>query len=453
MTMRLPEKRKVGLNLKVRLMVMVLAVAASKGASADKTWVGLGEPLEESKWKPAGVPGKDDLVIWEGSSNLSAMYVGRDWSVKCLQFQPSMTGNFQMFALGGITIGASGIDMSAATHDVTFHSIDPNAYILGDHQTWNVNKDRVLHMSGVLRGSGRLTKDGEGTLRLGGPGSLPNVLDNPMVIKAGVLDCTMGGNKTLLSTGKLTLQGGSLNIGFMKNAPVGDVIIAAAASKGDTITTLQGELQGRSYTATLTSGNAVVSAPLMGPGGLKMSGAGGTLTLTCDNGYRGDTVIEAGTLTLQGRGKAPQSASIQIASGATLDLAGADLLALREQQTLAAISTSGQARINAPSKTVSCHAKSKLAFRADGSNGTVGRIRVTGNVALNKSVVAVHVSGSRLRVGTYRLLECTGTLSGVADASPILAGNGLEKGLSATIQTTAGDGGYVEFVVTEARKQ
>jgi len=363
-----------------------------------------------------------------------------------------MTGNFQMFALAGIIIGPSGVDMSGAMHDVEFYSIDPNAYILGDHQTWKVNKGRVLQMSGVLRGSGSLTKEGEGILRLGGPGPLPNAIDGPMVIKAGEVDCTTGGNKSLLSNGKLTLQGGSLNIGFMKNAVVGDVTIAAAASQGDTITAVQGELRGKSYTATLTSGNAVVSAPLMGPGVLKMSGAGGTLTLTCENGYGGDTVIEAGTLALQGRGKASQSASIQIASGAALDLAGADSLAFQEHQTLAAISASGQARIHAPSKTVSVHAKSKLAFRAGGDHGTVGRILVTGNVDLNKNVVTMHVSGSRLRVGTYRLLECTGTLSGVADSSPILTGNGLEGGQSATIQTTAGDGGYVELVVTEARK-
>ncbi|MCU0792312.1 MAG: autotransporter-associated beta strand repeat-containing protein [Opitutaceae bacterium] len=70
-----------------------------------------------------------------------------------------------------------------------------------------------------------------------------------------------------------------------------------------------------------------VSAALTGSGGLRKTGPG-TLSLRSANTYSGDTLIEAGTLTLATGANLGASASVSIAAGATLDASATSGLAL-----------------------------------------------------------------------------------------------------------------------------
>ena len=60
------------------------------------------------------------------------------------------------------------------------------------------------------------------------------------------------------------------------------------------------------------------------------------------------------------------------------------------------------------------------------------------------------MSGSALATGTYRLMDCTGALSGAANSTLTIAGTPLAAGLAATVNTTPGSGGHVDLVVAQA---
>jgi hypothetical protein len=72
---------------------------------------------------------------------------------------------------------------------------------------------------------------------------------------------------------------------------------------------------------------------------------------------------------------------------------------------------------------------------AGGGSTTVGKISVTGDLNLNANVVTVNVTGAALAVGTNRLLDCTGTLTGSANPTPTITGIALSSGYTATIVT------------------
>jgi hypothetical protein len=143
---------------------------------------------------------------------------------------------------------------------------------------------------------------------------------------------------------------------------------------------------------------------------------------------------------------------ITIGAGATLDVsaAGITFTGSSPQQTLAGSSTSGTAIINAPSEVVTLNSSALPSFQAaGGGSSTVGKISVSGasaNLVLNNNKVTVNVTGSALTAGTYRLMDCTGILTGSANATPTITGIPL-GGATATVSTTTGSGGHVDLVV------
>jgi len=72
---------------------------------------------------------------------------------------------------------------------------------------------------------------------------------------------------------------------------------------------------------------------------------------------------------------------------------------------------------------------------------------VTGNLNLNGNALTIKVSGSALAAGTYRLMDCTGTLSGTASSTPTISGTALASGYTAAVTTTIGSAGHVDLVV------
>jgi autotransporter-associated beta strand protein len=115
------------------------------------------------------------------------------------------------------------------------------------------------------------------------------------------------------------MGGGTLDLGT-QTRPVGAVTITAAAASGDTIR--NGTLNGSSYAASNTTGNAIVSASLTVNAAVTLTKSGaGTLTLTGTNGYTGATNVNGGTLVVlgptSGAGPALANTLITVASGAT----------------------------------------------------------------------------------------------------------------------------------------
>jgi hypothetical protein len=141
---------------------------------------------------------------------------------------------------------------------------------------------------------------------------------------------------------------------------------------------------------------------------------------------------------------------VAISAGATFDvsaLGGYTFTGVSPVQTLAGASTSGAGNVAVGGNTVTLNSGAGALFQANGSGSTVGKVSVAGNVTLNNNTVTINVTGSPLGGGTNRLLDCTGTLTGSANITPVFTGLGLASGASASVVTTTGSNGHVDLVV------
>jgi len=218
-------------------------------------------------------------------------------------------------------------------------------------------------------------------------------------------------------------------------------INGTAIVNGGFLLTLDG-----SGTGGITFGSTSV---ISGSGGLTVDrSGGGVVTLGGANTYTGTTTINAGTLAMSAGSLA--STNIVLMSGATFDVSALSGFSVASGRWLGCGSTSGTAIVNATGKTLTLASGALLAFQADGTAATVCKMVVTNNLALNNNVVTVNVQGSTLTPGTYRLMECTGTLTGAAYGDAMMTGMPLSTGCFGFIQTTAGTAGYVDLVVRKA---
>ena len=189
-------------------------------------------------------------------------------------------------------------------------------------------------------------------------------------------------------------------------------------------------LVGATPTITVPTGAATtIGCMLAGTNGLVESGSG-TLVLSGVNTYTGSTSVSAGTLAL-GVGGSIGASPVTVFSRATLSNA-----------------TAAPGSIGA---TTTLNSGAMVSFTGlGGVSSAVGKISVTGNLLLNSNAVIVNVTGAALAAGSYRLMDCTGTLSGSVNPIPTLTGLRLSSGYSATISATGGGGGHFDLVVTAA---
>jgi autotransporter-associated beta strand protein len=149
-------------------------------------------------WSGGKAPGSADIALWDSnvtSANTTSLGTNLMW----LGIQITNAGGLVTINAGNtLGLGAGGIDMSAAT--VNFN-LNCNVW-LGAAQTWAVNTGRVLASTGVIFGSGPLTKSGAGTLTLSGA----NTYSGGTTINAGTLSFS---SASALGTGALTIASGA----------------------------------------------------------------------------------------------------------------------------------------------------------------------------------------------------------------------------------------------------
>ena len=135
----------------------------------------------------------------------------------------------------------------------------------------------AVTFTGVITGTGGLTKNGAGTLVLSGA----NNYTGGTTVSAGTVQLGLGGS--LASTGALTVNGGTFNLNGHTQT------VGTLSGTGGTVFLGSGAL-------TVTQGADVGYAGVItGTGSLTKTGAG-TLTLTGANDYGGGTTVSAGTL-------------------------------------------------------------------------------------------------------------------------------------------------------------
>ena len=253
-----------------------------------------------------------DLTFSYLSGNLSST-LGQDYNVDGLVFL-GMTSSASINGTNALTLGAGGIDMVAADHNVTL-----NAPVnLAANQRWTVgrnNPGNVLAVNASLAGAATLTKAGYGTLVLNGTNNFAGVLNvdtGSSVTNDGVLTITRSAAIASVAspilirntgTGRSTLQL-SNSVTIPQN-----ISVAGRTTNVAAIEALSG------------TGNTLA-------GGLTLAGGGSYYALQCDAGTlnlggtisAGSTATGARALTLQGNGNFLVTGSIQDGSASPLSL-------------------------------------------------------------------------------------------------------------------------------------
>jgi autotransporter-associated beta strand protein/T5SS/PEP-CTERM-associated repeat protein len=295
----------------------------------------------------------------------------------------------------GNAIGIGGLALGQGT---TFQlngsfTLANNITLAGD-PAFDVTSGNIATVSGViadapLSPAGVLEKTGAGTLVL----TASETYSGGTVIKAGTLQLGAGGQ--LLSTGALTVNaGGTFDLNNF-NQTVGDL-------SGDGAITLG--------SGTLTAGAAnstVFSGTISGTGGLVKQGTG-ALTLSGASSYTGPTMVNAGTLVVDG---SLANSTVTVNAGGVL----------------AGIGTVGPTTINsggtfapgAARTPATMTVRGNLAFQSGAvylvqvNPKTASRDNVTigGTAALAGTVNAVFASGD-YATRNYTILSAAGGLGG-----------------------------------------
>ena len=207
--------------------ILVVSLSMACVTQADQTWSGAADALWSTtgNWTTA-VPGPFDIAIFDATSTANlATTLGTDRSVAGIRIVDPPAA-VSVATTNILTIGASGIDLSAATQNFTLN----NAVVLGAAQIWTVGANRTLLASAtaVISGGFGITKPGLGTLTL----QATNTFTGGVNVGAGTLivknngGAGVGGTISLANNTNFRIERtGTVNT-FVGNA----VAVAAGAS-------------------------------------------------------------------------------------------------------------------------------------------------------------------------------------------------------------------------------
>jgi len=313
-----------------------------------------------------------------------------------------------------------------------------------------------LHVGGAITGTGNLTLQGGHRIDLGGANTFNG---NVYIQGAGTLFETFGAT-CVPSTATVDVGAGSTFGVYI------GVTIAALTDSGLV------EPYGASSTLTVgaNSGNGTFSGIITNNAALVLSltkTSGGTQTLNGPDYATGTTTINGGTLAIGASGSISNSATINVASGATFDVSAlGGTFALNPGQTLAGLG-SVNGSFNTLSNAVISPAGSGVPGTLTFNNnltllgGTVlsldltntttpgsginDLIVVSGNLNLNgTNIISLPALTQQALVpGTYQLINYSGALSGAATnfvVSPVLTR------LTLTVDTSTA--GQVNLIVS-----
>jgi autotransporter-associated beta strand protein len=153
---------------------------------------------DPAAWAGGVTPTAADIAVWNNTvqvNNTSLLGADTNWAGISI-LDPALP--IVIGAGNTLTLGASGLDMSLATNNLTLSC----PIVLGAGQTWNVANGLTLATGGAISGPTALTKSGAGTLVLG----VADTYSGGTVVNGGVLQVSVG---TAAGTGAITNNNGA----------------------------------------------------------------------------------------------------------------------------------------------------------------------------------------------------------------------------------------------------
>ena len=163
---------------------------------------------------------------------------------------------------------------------------------------------------------------------------------------------------------------------------------------------------------------------------------GGAITITSTSGSVSIGTISANAVVTGTDGNlsiTASSGSITLLS--TLDLSLVNTVTMNAPNVYLNAGISGVSGVDAIGGGVSDVVTIGGDVLCTGGGSTVGKVSVNGDVALNGIAITVDVTGSELELGTYTLIDCTGTLSN-SGGTPEVTITGLGAAADASINIT-----------------
>ncbi len=393
------------------LFLLGLGGVAAPSPAQTFTWTG----AQNANWSiannwaggvaPSG-SGTENLVFPSGGANPLTNNNLNNASFNSI----TIKGSGYTLSNKAITIGAGGIADSSAAGGNT---ISVGVTVAATRTIVVSNAAVTLTISGIITGSGGLTKDGAGTLAL----TAANTYTGTTTITAGAIsiaaDGALGTPPGAPTAGKIVLVGGTLRA---------TATFTLAANRGVALT-------GAGTISTDPATTLTYGGIMAGAGSVTKSGTG-TLLLSGLNTYTGATTISAGTLRIGATNSIGSASAVTVNAGATLDLGGfSDIIG----------SFAGAG-------TVTSSAAGPVTLNAGGNNATTGFSGIiqngSGTVALTKTGTGtLTLSGANTYSGTTTVTAGTLLVNGSQPTSAVSVNGGALGGsgtVGAITSTAAG---------------
>ncbi len=308
------------------------------------------------------------------------------------------SGGSTTFGANALTLNGAGVDSLGALRNVAGNNTWTGTVALATNSSIGAATGTDLTVSGIVSGTGTLTKVGDGVLTLSGT----NTYSGGTQINAGTV--SVAANSGLGATASsLALNGGTLrSTATFSLDPARAVSLGAA---GGTFETSSG--------TTLTYNGAIA-----GSGALNKTGTG-TLSLGGSSTYNGATNINAGTLALATTNALPTATAVTVASGATFNVNS-------QNTTIGSLAGAGNTTLGTGNiLTLGGAASTTYSGVMSGSGGLTqagtgvltmsGANTFTGNLTISSGTVALGAANVFSDSATLRLNGGTFSTAGYSD--------------------------------------
>ena len=314
-----------------------------------------------TSWSLGALPTASDVALWNSTvtaANNPALGADASWG----GIKVTNPGGAVTIGTGanGLTIGASGVDMSSATQDAV---LAPGWFVLNANQTWNVASGRTLRLSKAAATAASSDVDGSGNLTIGGSGTVDanqgttgtgagwSNFSGKVTVNSGATLRGVGSNAfawgTSTATDAITLNGGTWATGGTLVGAVGNWTwsnpVTLAASTTSYLDNMN--LAGTGRTLTL-------SGVISGSGNIELKNTsaindtGFRYLFSATNTYSGTTTLNGTSRTVELTGSIGTTAGAKSPFGAGAVTANSATVRLQAGSTGNAMSVANNFNLN-----------------------------------------------------------------------------------------------------------